>query len=51
MGTTRRIKGTFEENLWILVKENAHLGRFRNLLGLRTNPICSAEIRWRKIPI
>ena len=38
MGKARRIKGTFEENLWILVKENAHLGRFRNLLELRTNP-------------
>ena len=38
MGKARRIKGTFEENLWILAKENAHLGRFRNLLGLRTNP-------------
>ena len=37
MKKARRIKGTFEDNLWILVKENACLDRFRNLLGLRTN--------------
>ena len=34
----KRIKGTFEKNLWILVKENANLNRFRALLQIRTNP-------------
>jgi hypothetical protein len=38
MAKSHRIKGTFEENLWILVKENANLARFRKLLELRTNP-------------
>jgi len=30
--------GTFEKNLWILVKENANLDRFRQLLELRLQP-------------
>jgi hypothetical protein len=38
MAKTHRIEGTFEENLWTLVKENANLDRFRELFELRTKP-------------
>ena len=38
MAKAQRIEGAFEENLWILVKENANLDRFKDLLELRTNP-------------
>jgi len=38
MAKSHRIEGTFEENLWTLVKENANLDRFRELFELRKNP-------------
>jgi len=43
---SQRIEGTFEENLWIRVKENANKDRFRELLELRQEPdlFCSDPV-------